>query len=72
MFQLYATTGAGFIASGLESDEETAFLLNNGGGVKIKLAGPLRVRIDYRIFTLKGDPRHMNVQRLYGGVNLAF
>ena len=31
--------------------------MNNGGGVKIKLAGPLRVRLDYRVFTLRGSPR---------------
>jgi Outer membrane protein beta-barrel domain len=71
-FQLYATTGAGYYRERLGSDEETGFLLNNGGGIKINIAGPLRVRIDYRIFTLKGDPRHTNVQRIYGGVNLAF
>jgi len=71
-FQLYATTGAGYYSERLGSDEETGLLLNSGGGVKIKLAGPLRVRIDYRIFTLKGSPRHTNVQRFYGGVNLAF
>jgi hypothetical protein len=72
MFQLYATTGAGYYRERLGSDEETGFLLNYGGGAKIKIGGPLRVRIDYRIFTLKGDPRHVNVQRLYGGVNLSF
>ena len=71
-FQLYATTGIGYYRERLGSDEETGFLLNNGGGVKINVAGPLRVRIDYRIFTLRGDPRHTNVQRIYGGVNLAF
>jgi hypothetical protein len=71
-FQLYATTGAGFYRETLGPDEETAFLLNNGGGAKIKLAGPLRVRVDYRIFTLRGNPQHKNVQRIYAGVNLAF
>ena len=71
-FQLYATTGAGYYRERLGSDEETGLLLNSGGGVKIKIAGPLRVRIDYRIFTLKGDPRHTNVQRIYAGANLSF
>ena len=64
--------GRGFIASGLATDQETALLLNNGGGVKINLAGPLRVRIDYRVFTLRGNPQHTNVQRIYAGLNLAF
>ena len=47
-------------------------LLNTGGGVKINLAGPLRARVDYRVFNLKGNPRHNNVQRIYAGLNLAF
>jgi len=71
-FQLYATTGAGMYRERLANDQETAFLLNNGGGIKINLAGPLRVRVDYRIFTLKGNPRHSTVQRIYAGLNLAF
>ncbi len=71
-FQLYATTGAGIYRERLGADEETGLLLNNGGGVKINVAGPLRVRIDYRVFTLRGNPRHKNVQRLYAGLNLSF
>ena len=71
-FQLYATTGAGIYREKLANDQETAFLLNNGGGIKINLAGPLRARVDYRIFTLKGNPQHATVQRIYAGLNLAF
>jgi hypothetical protein len=71
-FQLYATTGGGIYRERLGPDQETAGLLNNGGGIKISLAGPLRARIDYRVFTLKGNPRHTNVQRIYAGLNLAF
>ena len=71
-FQLYLTTGAGVYRERLGSDQETAFLLNTGGGAKINLAGPLRARVDYRIFNLKGNPRHSTVQRLYAGLNLAF
>ena len=48
------------------------FELNNGGGVKIRLAGPLRARVDYRIFNLRGAPQHSTVQRVYAGLNLAF
>jgi len=70
--QLYLTTGAGMYRERLGNDEETSWLLNNGGGVKITIAGPLRVRVDYRVFTLRGDPQHTNVQRLYAGMNLAF
>ena len=33
---------------------ETNVGINVGGGVKMTLAGPLRLRLDYRVFTLKG------------------
>lgn len=71
-FQLYATTGAGLYRERLGSDQETAFLLNNGGGVKVTVAGPIRARVDYRIFNLRGNPRHSTFQRIYAGVNLVF
>jgi hypothetical protein len=71
-FQLYATTGAGFYREHLRQNQTTSFVLNNGGGVKITLAGPLRARVDYRIFNLRGTPQHSTVQRLYAGLNLAF
>lgn len=70
--QLYATTGLGYYRERLGSDQETNLLLNNGGGVKINLAGPLRARVDYRIFNLRGNPQHSKVQRVYAGVNLMF
>ena len=71
-FQLYLTTGAGMYRERLGNDQETAFVLNNGGGAKINVAGPIRARVDYRIFNLRGNPRHKTVQRIYAGVNLAF
>ena len=37
---------------------KTNFGINVGGGAKIILAGPLRLRLDYRVFTLSGTPRH--------------
>jgi hypothetical protein len=71
-FQLYLTTGGGIYRERLGTDQETAFAFNNGGGAKINLAGPLRVRVDYRIFNLKGNPQHKTVQRIYAGLNLTF
>jgi hypothetical protein len=70
--QLYLTTGAGYYRERLGNDQETSFLLNTGGGVKVSIAGPLRARVDYRIFNLKGNPQHSKVQRVYAGLNLAF
>ena len=71
-FQLYATTGAGFYREKLGSDQETNFVMNNGGGIKVTLMGPLRARVDYRLFNLRGNPQHSKVQRVYAGLNLAF
>jgi hypothetical protein len=45
---------------------------NLGGGVKITLVGPIRARLDYRIFNLRGEPLHSTVHRVYAGFNLAF
>ena len=70
--QPYVTTGGGGYREQLGSDATTHVGLNTGGGVKISLVGPLRVRIDYRVFKLNGNPRVNVVHRLYAGANLAF
>jgi hypothetical protein len=70
--QPYLTTGAGVYRETLADQHETQLGLNTGGGVKVALIGPLRARIDYRVFNLRGNPLHSTVHRLYAGVNLAF
>jgi hypothetical protein len=71
--QPYFTTGGGVYRESLGSlGSETNFGLNNGGGVKISLLGPLRARVDYRVFSLRGSPLEDTVQRLYVGANLKF
>ena len=70
--QFYVTTGGGMYRERLGTHQETQFGVNTGGGAKITLAGPLRVRVDYRVFKLRGDPLHSLVHRVYAGVNLAF
>jgi hypothetical protein len=70
--QFYATAGGGVYHESLFEDGETNVGVNVGGGVKWSLAGPLRLRIDYRVFTLQGNPRHENPQRFYVGLNLKF
>jgi opacity protein-like surface antigen len=73
--QLYGTVGGGYYRVRFEEVDiqETGFGTNVGGGVKIDLAGPLRVRLDYRIFKLTDDSGPMpTAQRFYAGVNLAF
>lgn len=70
--QFYGTGGAGLYRERLLTRQETSYGTNVGGGTKIRLAGPLRLRIDYRIFRLQGDPLHQTYQRFYAGANLSF
>jgi opacity protein-like surface antigen len=76
--QFYATIGAGVYRERLtdgrggELHQETSFTTSIGGGAKIGLAGPLRLRLDYRFFTLAGDPISDNPHRFYAGANLGF
>lgn len=70
--QLYGTVGAGGYRERLGDVQETNVGINMGGGVKFGLVGPLRARIDYRIFKLRGEPIHPTVQRFYAGLNLKF
>lgn len=71
-FQLYATTGAGVFRERLGGTQETNVGFNSGAGAKVPLAGPIRVRFDYRVFALRGSPLYKTSQRFYAGVNLAF
>jgi hypothetical protein len=70
--QPYFTTGAGVYRERLGDLSETSFGANTGGGAKITLLGPLRARVDYRVFTLRGDPLFSTVHRVYVGANLRF
>jgi opacity protein-like surface antigen len=74
-FQFYGTVGGGVYResfSTVPEISETNFGSNIGGGAKINLIGPLRLRVDYRVFNLHGSPRHTPVQRWYAGINLKF
>ena len=71
----YFTTGVGAYREEIDAIDhaETNVAFNTGGGAKISLIGPLRVRLDYRVFKLRGDPRRDSVvHRVYAGINLAF
>ncbi len=69
---VYGTAGAGLYRQQLGAAEKTGTEINVGGGVKIGLAGPLRLRLDYRILTLRDAPVVGRPQRFYAGLNLAF
>jgi opacity protein-like surface antigen len=70
--QFYGTAGGGAYRETLVEDSETNFGVNVGGGAKVTLVGPVRLRLDYRVFTLSGNPRHPRPQRFYAGINLKF
>jgi len=70
--QFYGTAGGGVYRESLNDKSETNVGINLGGGVKISLIGPLRLRLDYRVTTLKGDARYPRPQRFYAGINLKF
>ena len=70
--QFYGTVGGGIYQETGGGLEETNGGSNVGGGVKISVAGPVRLRLDYRVFTLRGSPQHDKHQRLYAGLNLGF
>lgn len=72
--QFYFTVGGGMYRERFDllDVQETHFAANTGGGVKIPLAGPLRLRVDYRVFKLRGSPIYSTTQRVYAGVNLKF
>jgi opacity protein-like surface antigen len=71
--QIYGTAGGGGYHQNLGVSSETNTCVNLGGGVKVNLVGPLRVRIDYRYFRFQGQPfGPENVHRVYVGANLRF
>ena len=79
-FQPYFTTGAGLYRETLGDravatppfHQDTGIALNTGGGVKVSLIGPLRLRVDYRVFKLGSGALNSPAHRLYAGLNLKF
>ena len=69
-FQPYFTTGAGFYRETLGTHQDTSFAFNTGGGVKVSLIGPLRLRVDYRVFKLGSGALYTPAHRIYAGLNL--
>jgi opacity protein-like surface antigen len=71
-FQPYITSGVGIFNESLGTHSETNFGSNVGGGVKIGLAGPVRLRVDYRAFKLGSGALNSPAHRIYLGLNLKF
>ena len=70
--QPYVTTGAGLYREKLGTHQDTSFALNTGGGVKVSLVGPLRLRVDYRVFKLGSGALSSPAHRISLGLNLKF
>ncbi len=70
--QAYGTGGATIYRETLGPHSETNVGLNVGGGVKLSLVGPLKARVDYRVFKLHGDAIASVAHRFYVGGGLAF
>jgi opacity protein-like surface antigen len=71
-FQPYATVGGGIYNESLAAHSDTSFGSNLGGGVKVSLVGPLRLRVDYRVFKLGSGALYSPAHRVYVGLNLTF
>jgi hypothetical protein len=71
-FQPYFEIGGGVYHEELGTISNTGFAGNTGGGVKISLIGPIRLRVDYRAFTLKNGALTTPAHRVYAGLNLKF
>jgi opacity protein-like surface antigen len=70
--QPYITAGMSLYRERLGARSHTAFAPNTGGGVKVSLAGPLHLRVDYRVFKLGRDALYSPAHRVYAGLNLKF
>jgi opacity protein-like surface antigen len=71
--KLYGLMGAGLYRmqfAGVAGDTNTS--LHVGGGIKITLAGPIGLRVDYRVVKRNGLVESDTRQRLYVGVRVDF
>ena len=70
--QPYFTTGGGVYRERLASTRHTGFGLNTGGGVKISLAGPMRLRSTTGCSNWEAARCYSPAHRFYAGINLKF
>ena len=70
--QPYFTTGGTVYRETLGTHQDTSFGVNTGGGVRISLVGPVRLRVDYRVVKLGEGALASPAHRVYAGLNLKF
>jgi len=71
--KLYGLLGAGLyrdLVAGVAGDTKRSAHI--GGGIKISLAGPIGLRVDYRLVSFSGRVEDKRQQRLYAGACLNF
>jgi hypothetical protein len=72
-FQPYVTTGLSIYHESLgASYGHTGVAPNVGAGLKVTLIGPVRLRVDYRVFKLGSGALYSPAHRVYAGLNLSF
>jgi hypothetical protein len=74
-YQFYGTFGVGVYGLSLDNKvSEPEGFWNVGGGAKITIEGPLKLRVDYRAFRLAPilGEYHSNPHRLYLGIVAGF
>jgi hypothetical protein len=70
--QPYFTIGGGWYSETLGTRNDMGLGGNVGGGAKISLAGPIRLRVDYRVFKQGSGALYTPAHRFYAGLNLKF
>ena len=70
--RVYGSVGGGMYRERSAERVRTDLALSAGGGVHLHLAGPFRLRVDYRLFALRGDAFRRFPRRAYAGLDLAF
>ena len=70
--RIYAALGGGAYRERLEEHARTGLAAGAGGGVHLRLAGPFRLRLDYRLLAFRGGALHRRLRRAYAGLDLAF
>ncbi len=70
--RVYGTAGAGVYRESLAERARTGVAAGGGGGIYLRLAGPFRIRLDYRLLALRGAGLHRRPRRVYAGLDMAF
>ena len=66
----FKKSDGGIYQEQLGARSDTGVGLNTGGGVKVSLVGPIRLRVDYRVFKLGSGALNSPAHRFYAGLNL--